>query len=154
VTAYAAAYRDVLESCRAAAAAASGAERDFYESLEGLARPWMTLDVLVHTDAEMLADLLRRCRDAERRLLGQGPRPPSRRALSAGTAALIALLLVMAAGIFALDWWPASLTRRLRALADDAWYSWRLAGQTTQLLILGAVVALFLLALVGRWARK
>jgi hypothetical protein len=154
VASYGELYDDLLEACRAAAAGASGADREFYQALEGLVRPWLTLEILVRTDQELLADLLGRCQEADRRLRGKQPRPPSRWALSAGSAAVIVLLILATAAVFALDWWQASLNRRFGVVVDDVRYAWRELGETNQWLVVGGLAVLLVLGVVARWVRR
>jgi hypothetical protein len=63
-------YNQLIRACRSRADASDEARRPLYESLENLARPWLTLGSLVRLDREILFDLLIRCRQAELRLHG------------------------------------------------------------------------------------
>ena len=92
--AHAALHRRLVASCRAMAAESPGDEA-FYESLDGLVRPWATPDVLARTDRELLYDLLRQCREAEQRLCGGGGRASALSALR--LAAALALGMAVAA---------------------------------------------------------
>jgi hypothetical protein len=69
--AYQALHRDLLEACRAEARAVDAQQRVFFEDLEELARPWLTLRVLQQADQEILFNLLDRCREAEWQLMGR-----------------------------------------------------------------------------------
>ncbi len=65
---YEALHGEVLAGCRALAESGGDEDRSFYHSLEGLAGPWLGPHVLAQADREILADLLTRCRDAERQM--------------------------------------------------------------------------------------
>jgi hypothetical protein len=147
-------HHEVVDACRAAAAAVEGADQEFYQELEGLVLPWVRLDVLARTDREILSHLLLRCREAQRRLKGRKERPKSKWSLSADAAFCIGVLLVVVAATFVLDWWPEWLTGRIERQARAAWNAWRVLGSTQQTLILLAVVALLAIPLLGRLTRK
>jgi serine/threonine protein kinase len=63
-------HNQLIRTCRSRAEASDATSRPLYESLETLARPWLTLGSLVRLDREILFDLLIRCRQAELRLHG------------------------------------------------------------------------------------
>jgi hypothetical protein len=153
-TTYPELHRAVLDACRAARASADGADQDFYDELEGLVLPWVSLAVLARTERELLDDLHRRCCQAEQRLQGRKERPTRQRHLSAGSVALVVGLLLLAAGTFALDWWPPWLTGYLERQGRAAWNAWRALGDKDRLIIMVTVVALLSLPLLGRLARR
>src|SRR4051794_15751917 len=55
-------YRSLTQACHDGAAAAVGEERAFYEALESLVSPWVTLSVLTRAEPAVVRELLRRCR--------------------------------------------------------------------------------------------
>ncbi len=61
-------YRALAEGCAAHAAHGSAAERRVFGRMEELVRPWLSLTILVRTDAALLRDLARRAREAGRAL--------------------------------------------------------------------------------------
>lgn len=151
---YADLYREVTDACGAAAASATGPDREFYEMLGGLVRPWMTLEALTRAERDILHDLLRHCQEAERRLSGRKDRTRLKSALSAGSWAFAGALVLAAVLALALDWWWFAFAGRLRALAIDVWYAWRNLGDAGRGLVVGGVVVLGGLALLGRLARR
>jgi hypothetical protein len=101
--AYQALHQKLMVACRALGGATEGREREFYQRLEELARPWLTTWVLEQADRKLLCDLLARCRQAEREL-----QPPSRpwpvlRWSVAGVALLGALAVVILL-VWTADW--------------------------------------------------
>jgi hypothetical protein len=67
---YAALRADLMGACRSRAEA-DVQKRGYYLGLEEMVRPWIDLRVLDRTDREILAVLLRRCREVERQLAGR-----------------------------------------------------------------------------------
>jgi hypothetical protein len=68
---YDALHRDLLRVCRCLADASDERGRSFYQGLESLAQPWLKLSALAKADREVLSDLLERCRQIERELVGR-----------------------------------------------------------------------------------
>ena len=151
---YARLYGELIEGLRLAAVSAAPAERDFYEELKELVQPWLTLAALTKTDSALLAQLLRRCQDAERRLQGREPAMRWDGIMSVGAVVTIAVLMVVAALTFSLDWWPQSLTERVHAQADRLWQAWQKLSGTYQLAIVAAAIAPFALVLLRRLVRR
>jgi hypothetical protein len=69
-------HRRLLQSCRKLTGQADADQARFFESIEDLAKPWLSARTLCRTDGKMLADLLEMCRRAESRL--QGPKTARR----------------------------------------------------------------------------
>src|SRR4051794_8857333 len=118
--AYCTLHREVIEGCRALARTADEAKRAFYQDLEALAHPWLTLAVLARENREILFDLLIRCRQAERELCGR-PKAPAARgwtvpALAAVAAAVGAVLWTWIADR---GWLP--ILNRVQDWSDVAW---------------------------------
>jgi len=144
-------HQDLVAACVAAGGAAEGAQREFYQRLEELARPWLTARVLEQTDHDILMDLLARCRQAEQEL-GLGSQG---RGVLRWVVAVAALLGVMTAVVILLGWgkkWTGlpslgSVRGRLHALAlavpGIGWW-----------LILGAVALLLAMFVVWRSGRN
>jgi hypothetical protein len=81
----------LLQVCRSLAEQANPDQRSFYESLQELAKPWLTPRILGRTSDRFLADLLASCLRAEKQLTGtERPRRSGRR--------LVPVLLILAAG--------------------------------------------------------
>jgi len=128
----------LLAGCRALAAA-GGAEREFYDALAELARPWVSLAVLARTDREILSHLWERCREADRRLHGHRPR-------TGPTWSAKPLLLVMAGmaalfGIgYALDERTSLFGGRVRGLVLGAWSAVCALSEGERIVLLGIIV--------------
>jgi hypothetical protein len=94
---YRALHRRLVAACRSLAKQSDSEQQVFYESLEELARPWLSLPVLAQTDRKIVADLLACCRRAERQLVGRSWLPGLSRWLllsAASFAAASAFLFV------------------------------------------------------------
>jgi hypothetical protein len=61
----------LLLSCRAVIELSEDGQRSFYESLEELAKPWMSPRILARTESQFLADLADLCHQAEKQLTGR-----------------------------------------------------------------------------------
>jgi hypothetical protein len=144
--AYRALHRRLLACCRSLAKEAPDREeRRFYESLEELARPWLSLPVLAQTERKIVADLLHCCHQADRRLNGRNwfPRLPRWLLLPAASlAAAAAFLCVPGLGrVWApLANWLLGLVHTLAVL-----YGGTSAGQR----LLAAGIALILTAILA-----
>jgi serine/threonine protein kinase len=106
---YRALYQRVLHACRAHADA-DPARADFFQHLEALVRPWLTLQTLQRTDAAMLGALARQCRQVEWELSG------GREPLSSGK--WIALLLLLLGPPALVGWLWTHGSRWLASLHD------------------------------------
>jgi hypothetical protein len=98
-----AAYGELYHRLRGACKALAESEperRDYYETLDELARPWLTCRVLEQADAEILRTVLLRCQDVDRELNGRSwgavVRRWGPRAALALAAALLASALLLA----------------------------------------------------------
>jgi hypothetical protein len=88
---YCAMHRRLLERCRSLAKAEPDRDRQrFFESLEELARPWLSLSVLAQTERKIVADLLNCCYRLERQMGGRTGLPRVPRWLLLPTASLAA----------------------------------------------------------------
>jgi hypothetical protein len=65
---YRALHQGLLESCRAQAGRVAEEGHIYFQRLEDLAKPWLTVEILRRTDEEILHSLLRNCYDAEMEL--------------------------------------------------------------------------------------
>ncbi|HEY7311099.1 MAG TPA: serine/threonine-protein kinase [Gemmataceae bacterium] len=64
-------HTSLLQACRSAHESAASAEaRAFYQEVLSLVQPWLNLQTFVHTEPDMLASLLRRCKQIELELNG------------------------------------------------------------------------------------
>jgi serine/threonine protein kinase len=68
-------HQELIEACRARAAAVDETKRAFYRQLEDLVLPWLTPKALAQTDREILFSLLLFCRQAEQELGRQTSEP-------------------------------------------------------------------------------
>jgi hypothetical protein len=91
--AYRVLHQDLLDACQSAAAGSP--KQAFFEGLDDLARPWLTLRVLQQTEPEILFDLLVRCQEAERVLVGGAWVWWVRRAVRPLLVGLVTVLLVV-----------------------------------------------------------
>ncbi len=64
-------HRRLLQCCRTLAKTEDPAQASFYESLEDLAKPWMSPRILNRTEPRFLADQLRFCHRIEKQLTGR-----------------------------------------------------------------------------------
>ncbi|MFO0841670.1 MAG: hypothetical protein U0797_04610 [Gemmataceae bacterium] len=108
-------YQDLLEACRDMAA--RGERRPLCEKLEALVQPWLTPKALGQADAELLQDLLRRCRQAEEELLG-GTRPPGREWVAVTLCVFAGAALVIWAPVW---YWPSLLGQARGWLYGSLW---------------------------------
>jgi hypothetical protein len=141
--AYHALHHQLLADCRTQAENAGEGKRAFYEGLETLAAPWLTLQCLARADGEILGDLLARCRLAEEQLGGQPCRPTAGRwvttavtVLAAGALSLLALWLTL--------WVVQGKGNSAVEYLQDGWHTVWLAIKSTtfpQRLLVGAVIA-------------
>jgi hypothetical protein len=136
---YAALHRELLAGCGNAMRQATAAHRLRYEQMHDLAAPWLSVFQLEHADRVILADLLRRCRDARLEMAAQPAAPAAgpRRATGNGYSgqgvwgpvllAVLALFLVLGGGTLLglLD-----LGELAEAAARSGWSSlWRSLGE-------------------------
>jgi hypothetical protein len=141
-------HRELVAACFAAGAAAEGTQREFYQRLEDLARPWLTARVLQQTDREILLDLLARCRQAEQELYSR------RRAVLRWAAAAFALLGAVAAVIL-LGWTTqGSELPPLEWVRGQLHALWLIAQGIGWWYVLGALGLLLAIVLVWRSGRK
>ena len=107
-----------MEALRLAAVSAPPSAQDFYEQLKEVVRPWLTLTALTKTDTAILADLLRRSQEAERRLCGRVGVMHWDGMTSVGAVMLLAVLLIATVLVFSLHWWPRSLLQVLHTQSE------------------------------------
>jgi hypothetical protein len=142
-------HRGLLALCRSLAAAADGEGRTFYESLESLAQPWMSVQVLEQADRQIRFVLLSLCRRVERRLNGRGWASRLRRWARAAVMPLAALAMLLVLGRAAE---PAWFT--LFGWLDDCWHMiWSAAhrywGDAPRWVAVGFIVDLIAVYLVS-----
>lgn len=68
--AYESLHRELIADCRAAAENAGADRRPYYDGLESMVRPWLTVWVLGQADREILSNLYRQCDTIDRELHG------------------------------------------------------------------------------------
>ncbi len=149
-TSFAELYRSLTEACHDAAVDAVGEDRAFYEALESLVSPWVTLSVLTRTDPSVVRELLRRCRAAEERMTGRQPQRLFTRAVLIG-GLVAGILATLAVG---LDW-------GLRSFSGDLWRAVLAAGDgwdrmpnLERFVILGVAILFLALPLLARSSRR
>ena len=146
-------HREVIEGCRSQAEASAEDRRAYYEDLEGLASPWVSLKALATADGEILGDLLARCRQAEKELGGRGASTldPSRLLKGFLVCATLAggLALLPLAGVD-----PPRLVDELRSGSDAVWLVVKKSTDMQRLGVLTVVVILASIRVVSRPARS
>jgi hypothetical protein len=147
---YQALHRDLLEAARGLAETSHGAEKTGYEQLERLILPWLTPEVMVQTDREILLDLLSQGRQLEREL---GARPWLAR-LWHGSVPLLKVfgpaLVVLVVGKTIWLWAHAWFVDWFYPL----WWTVRHASDTEWLFIGGLVVTLLAVYIAARVSRS
>jgi hypothetical protein len=144
---YEALHRELLAACRTPAGMAAETKRDFYQDLESLVQPWLSLYVLEQTPRDILFDLFARCQQVERELGCRTWVDNLRR-----WALPLAALLTVAAGVALLVWTADRVLLPALVKLSDCWQvvwfatkrssatqQWGAAG------ILAIVIAIFLL---------
>jgi hypothetical protein len=149
-TSFAELYSSLTQACHDAAEASVGQERAFYESLESLVSPWVTLSILTRTEPAVVRELLKRCRAAEDRMTGRRPHSLFTRAVLIGGLAA-GILATLAVG---LDW-------GLRSFSGDLWRAvlaavdgWDRMPSLQRCLILGVGILFLAVPLLARSARR
>jgi hypothetical protein len=137
--AYRTMHRELIAACRSMASEADAEGRIYYEKLEDLVAPWLSLNTLERAETEILADLLARCRRVDRELGGRGGRPRvlTRVAKVALGAAVLGggLALTPTLGV---DMRP--LVDRLRDWTDSIWIVVRFSTASERIGVAVAVV--------------
>jgi hypothetical protein len=138
---YQALRQELLLGCRSLAAGVAEADRPFYHDLEELVEPWLTPQSLEQADADILADLLARCRQAEQKLGGRSPGSTLFRRL-----APLAVLVMLGTAVFLLIRTADSFLFPLLEWAGGGWRAalgvLRRLGNTQRLVIAVAAVVL------------
>ncbi len=146
------AYRDlhrrlVLE-CRSLAGSPEEPRRDFYQGLEEIAAPWLSLRTLNHSDGEILGSLLARCRAVEQQLGHRRTSPALIRVAQA------AVLVAAAAGAFlvlqtsGLDLQP--LVSRVKDSTGTAWGLVERSTEAQRIAVVGVVMIFASIRLLSR----
>jgi hypothetical protein len=97
--------QDLLDLCRAYANR-NGSAR-FYQGLESLVTPWLTLRTLEQADEEILVDLFARCREIEQDLGGQTWQFRARRMVKPALLALAAIASLVLVALHMEGKWQA-----------------------------------------------
>ena len=140
-------HQELVAACVAAGGAAEGTQREFYQRLEDLVRPWLTARVLEQTDHQILMDLLARCRQAEQEL---DPRSRPRAVLLWAVAAFV-LLGAVAAAVILLGWTGQGTELPSLGWVQGRLHALRLIAQGTEWwYVLGALGLLLAMVLVWR----
>ncbi|MBI1914729.1 MAG: hypothetical protein HYS12_08335 [Planctomycetes bacterium] len=141
-------HHELVAVCQTLATAGDKATRPYYANLEALSRPWLTCRVLEQADREILLDLLLRCQQVQRELVGESWAEVVRRWFRR-VAVVMAVCLLPAA----LAWGGKWIGPRL----DGWWRTCWLALQqltNTQLLVVGGTVAVLIAAALMRVSRR
>jgi hypothetical protein len=151
--AYADLRRELIAVCRSLAQA-DGPERRFYAGLEETVKPWQYLRVFEHTDREILAGLLLRCREVERQLNRTKSRPVWQRrwrpamAIVAGGAVIGGLIW------FLLSMADLPVLYSVRDSADTIWLMIKSADNWQKGLAIAVVVVAAAMFIVSRSAKE
>jgi hypothetical protein len=143
-------YHSLTQSCHDAAKAAVGQERAFYESLESLVNPWVSLSILTRTDPAVVRELLARCRAAEDRMTGRRRQSLVTRVMLFGGLAAGALA-ILAVG---LDWGVRSFSGELWRAVLATVDRWQAMQSLERFAILGVGILLLALPVLARLARR
>jgi serine/threonine-protein kinase len=109
-------YQQVLDACRAHAAAQPGSA-ELYQRLEAIVRPWLTLKTLQQTEQAIIDALYRQSKLAEWELSGGGPGP-----VSPGMWALLVFLVIVPAALTL--WFRTGGERWLASLEGPPTWAW------------------------------
>jgi hypothetical protein len=149
---YAALHQELMQACRALQGTPDEAKRAFYEGLEKVAQPWLTLHVLERSEHEVLFGLLLHFRQAEREL---GAR---RRRVVAGLCAVWAFVLSAAGAavvlVYGIANWGWFRTWQLtRAWGDELWLAIKYSSPLERVAVVGVLMILIALPLAWRTPR-
>lgn len=150
-------HRRVLATCHALATASLGEEKEFYEYLEGLVRPWSAPETLTRTDRDLLLDLMFQCQEAERRLEGSKDRIQKLgRILNRFLVVVVATFVVAFLSLVLLTALssPRDTLGWIVSRTDHLWHSTSGFSSTEKMLLGGAVLTVGALAIVARSARR
>ena len=145
--------KELVTTCRSLAAAANETDGAFYRYLEDLVQPWLSPLVLGQADREILCDLVIRCRQADRELVGRSwsPRLP------------LAVLLTIFVSFFAFRWmldWgitaraASTVLSGLRSVSDDVWFAVKRSSEFQRLSFVAVVLVAISIMIVSRTARS
>jgi hypothetical protein len=150
--AYANLHKELIQACRTLKATPDEAKRAFYDGLENLAQPWLTLNVLERSEQEILFDLLLRCRQAERELGGRRGRYVARLCAVWGLALVAAVAaVVLVYGVANWGWfrnWQAT-----RAWGDSFWTAVKHSSPLERVAVVGLLMLLIGIPLAWRVPR-
>ncbi|MFL5245747.1 MAG: hypothetical protein ACJ8FY_27050 [Gemmataceae bacterium] len=128
-------HKGLLKACRILVENSNDPDQcAFYQSLEELAKPWLSLRILARTDDRFLANLLDRCRAMEERLTGRKRRSKRRwlwpAAAFIGAAAGVAFWQAgpSRSGGLALNWLRSCSKVLYRAAVDTTLVQWMILG--------------------------
>jgi hypothetical protein len=142
-------HSQLLLCCRTVIEISEVGQKPFYESLEELAKPWMSPRILARTEPHFLADLADLCHQAERQLTGRA------RSSYQGLLFLLGVFGAIGVGFFALSCYPDGIIL-LDSLRSYPIMLYRAALATTfgQRLALGSIfLTITLMVLVSRVRR-
>jgi len=151
--AYGELYAQLLADCERLADAGGPADRQFYEALTALVRPWVSPAVFSRTERDLLDDLWQRCRTADRRLRGVRPAPAWTRA-AAPVFWLLAALTLLGAFAFGLDYGTALFGGRVRAAAESVWFVCARLTEMERFVLLLVVLVILGIGLFARVRRR
>jgi hypothetical protein len=145
--------KELVTTCRSLAAAANETDGAFYRYLEDLVQPWLSPLVLGQADREILCDLVIRCRQADRELVGRSwsPRLP--------LAVLLTILVSFFAFRWVLDWGitaraASTVLSGLRSVSDDVWFAVKRSSEFQRLSFVAVVLVAISIMTVSRTARS
>jgi hypothetical protein len=145
--------KELVTTCRSLAATANEVDGAFYRYLEDLVQPWLSPLVLGRADREILCDLLIRCRQVERALVGRSwsPRLP------------FAVLVTISVSFFTFRWvldrgitaeGASTVLLALRSVSDDVWFAVTRSSDFERLSFVAVVLVAISIMTVSRTARS
>jgi hypothetical protein len=145
-------HKELIQTCRALQDTPDEAKRAFYDGLENLARPWLTVNALERSEQEILFDLLRRCRQADRELGAGRGRYVARLCAVWGLAlAAAGAAVVLACGAANRGWFPS--WQVTRAWGDDFWAAVKYSSPLERVAVVGLLTVLIAVPLAWRVPR-
>lgn len=150
---YAALHRELLQSCRALADASGDEPKGLYEAVEKLVRPWLRREALIQSKQDILLEVLKRCRQAERDLGGPSWWEVGRHWLRTGTATLAGGTIL---GM--LVWMTVRWRVALRTLFKGARFEISMAldrlGTKERWMLAGAIAIVVVIVMLSRTAKS
>lgn len=152
-------HRGLLKACRSQIGISDETTRPFFQRLEALVKPWVSLDAITSANRAILADLLKRSKAADAVLSGRNDylhlqkRLPSS---SVGIAALVALTIFLVLSVIGLpDTETAnSVLSNARGTFKNTWFAVRRLEFILKFSVIAIVVVAVAIRLVASSTRR